>query len=211
MFKLARKTTKNLLLVIGTVCTVPVLVPWYLHPNTHPTVFQNIAVAVGAILLMWAVEFDSSPARKFANFMFWFGLPLIVGVVAWSILQYHRLETISDPVIKGYAGVAITAVTGLALFAMRYWYRMSYGLTEAGVGLYLGWIKWTTATGPFGDLSKDTAFMTGLLTASIYLVVRGLDNVQTGWKARAKRIEDSKGKPAAVAASDPVDIGATKA
>ena len=108
---------------------------------------------------------------------------------------------------KGYAGVGITAVTVLALFAMRYWYRMSYGFAEAGVGLYLAWFKWTTTTGPFGDLSRGTAFMTGLLTASIYLVVRGLDNVQTGWKARAKKIEDAK----AVAASAPVDVGTSKA
>lgn len=92
---------------------------------------------------------------------------------------------------------------------MRYWYRMSYGLTEAGVGLYLAWVKWTTTTGPFGDLSKDTAFMTGLLTASIYLVVLGLDNVQTGWKARAKKIADAKA--AAAAASARVEVGTPKA
>ena len=194
MFKLTRNATKNLIFLVGAALSVPGLISAGM--KLHNPSWSEIGVmATGAVICLWAVELDSSPARKLANFLFWIGLPLIVVVLLLAFTQYSKLEKIADPTLKGYAGVAITAVAGLALFAMRYWYRMSYGITEAAVGLYLAWVKWTTTGGPFGDLSKDTAFMTGLLTASIYLVVRGLDNIHTGWKARAKKIEDAKVTP----------------
>ena len=139
---------------------------------------------IGAAMVMLSVEFDSSRRRLLTNLSFWFGLPLIVGILLWSYVEYQSLQLATDPLRKGYAGVAITLVAGLSLFGMRTWYRITYGLTEIMVGVYLAWVKWTTTTGPLGELSKDSVFVTGLLTASIYLVVRGLDNVQTGWKAR---------------------------
>lgn len=142
----------------------------------------------GGMMFMVSVEFESSRSRLISNVVFWFGLPIITGALLWSFVEYRDLQSVADPIRKGYAGVGITLIAGLALFGMRSWYRISYGATETLVGLYLAWMKWTTTTGPLGELSKDTVFMTGLLTASIYLVVRGMDNMQTGWRARAKRV-----------------------
>jgi hypothetical protein len=74
--------------------------------------------------------------------------------------------------------VEATLAVGLLLFWFRYKYRMVYGITEAGVGLYVAYGLATKEASPYP--LTDPAFIPGYLTAAVYLVVRGLDNVHQG-------------------------------
>jgi hypothetical protein len=70
---------------------------------------------------------------------------------------------------------------GTMLFWFRLRHRSAYGITEALVGLYIAAQKvqqLSQAAGQTKPPGVDLAF--ALLTASVYLVVRGLDNVHQG-------------------------------
>ena len=55
-----------------------------------------------------------------------------------------------------------------------------YGLSEVLVGVSVA-VERTTATTASGASPLDTSFYLAMLTASVYLVVRGLDNIHQGF------------------------------
>jgi hypothetical protein len=85
------------------------------------------------------------------------------------------------------ACVAIVAVFGIAcgLFCLRLYWRALYGLSEATVGLLIA-IGKLRAEDMHLLLSKPDLLM-AILTASIYLMVRGVDNVHQGLYAEKGR------------------------
>lgn len=73
--------------------------------------------------------------------------------------------------------VGITLVAGLVLFVFRLKLRSTYGLTEALVGLV---VAGSRVSSDIDKLGSDPALYLTVLTAGVYLVVRGLDNVHQG-------------------------------
>lgn len=74
---------------------------------------------------------------------------------------------------------AVTALLGVIFFTFRLKFRFIYGITEAMVGLSVaghrvGFVTNSQSTG-------DAELYLAVLTAGIYLVVRGLDNMHQGW------------------------------
>jgi hypothetical protein len=69
-------------------------------------------------------------------------------------------------------------VAGVALFLARLFVRSLYGLTEATAGVYVAMLALTRS--PASDLLNDPKLLMPLLTGSLYLVVRGLDNMFEG-------------------------------
>lgn len=68
-------------------------------------------------------------------------------------------------------------VVGSILYTIRFVYRSLYGLTEAIVGLAVSGQKVINS----GDTGfSDPAFYIAILTAGVYLVVRGFDNIHQG-------------------------------
>jgi hypothetical protein len=163
------------------------------------------AMLLGSFVLMNAAEATQQRRpRWMANFMLMFGLPILAIAVILAVVVIQHLGTITDPRWKGLAGVGATALAGAALFFIRLQYRIVYGLTEVAVGLYLGWDKAKALTGPLGAASRDEAFLMAMLTASIYLIVRGMDNVHVGWRARRAAIKAAaKAEEAKKAAMEP--------
>ncbi|MFM2284312.1 MAG: hypothetical protein RL222_1816, partial [Bacteroidota bacterium] len=73
--------------------------------------------------------------------------------------------------------VLITAIIGLLLFYFRLRLRSIYGFTEAIFGLIIAGNKIAIQNNL--DILNSEFYLT-LLTAAIYLVVRGLDNIHQG-------------------------------
>lgn len=70
----------------------------------------------------------------------------------------------------------LTFMVGLSLFYFRLRARAIYGVTEAAIGLVVAAHRVATE-----DVEiTSTSFYLAILTASVYLVVRGLDNVHQG-------------------------------
>jgi len=114
-----------------------------------------------------------------------FGLPLLGIAVIASVIGVQQLQSVTDPMEKGVAGAVGSLIAGASLFLVRLRYRSVYGLTEVAVGLYLGWDKGAEVVGPLSVASSNRTFLLAMLTASIYLVVRGFDNMHVGWRARS--------------------------
>lgn len=73
--------------------------------------------------------------------------------------------------------VIITLILGLALFYFRLRARSLYGFTEAAIGLTVAANK-VAAENSQSIITSN--FYLAILTASVYLVVRGLDNIHQG-------------------------------
>jgi hypothetical protein len=104
-----------------------------------------------------------------------------------GLLIYAAAATISDllkviwlPQISHertlFAGGFLALAGGAMLFSFRLKYRAVYGLSEATVGVLIAAQKFSDPSGNDAGLSFFIAF----LTAGIYLVVRGLDNMHQG-------------------------------
>lgn len=79
--------------------------------------------------------------------------------------------------VAGLTTALATLLVGLALFYFRLHLRSPYGLTEILIGLAVATQRAAVA-GEGGR--EDAAFYLAVLTAGVYLVVRGLDNVHQG-------------------------------
>ncbi len=73
--------------------------------------------------------------------------------------------------------LAITSILGVILFYFRLRARSIYGITEAGIGLTVAAYKVASED---SQTLATTNFYLVILTASVYLVVRGLDNIHQG-------------------------------
>lgn len=73
-----------------------------------------------------------------------------------------------------------TGVVGAAFFYFRLRQRLLYGATEAFAGIAVAAHR--TSAEPGTGLPSETGFYFAVLTAGVYLVVRGLDNMHQGYK-----------------------------
>jgi len=109
----------------------------------------------------------------------------VVLTIAASVVGYIWLR--SAPLSQGWLVTIVvlaTAIAGAVLFAFRLYARALYGSTEAIVGLLIAGQRAAVETRwPIEDLSFDLA----VLTAGVYLVVRGLDNVHQALKKEPRR------------------------
>jgi hypothetical protein len=123
----------------------------------------------------------------------------LIALFAWarSIIGQPSLGPIRVRII-----VAVSALfIGGVCYFIRSWLRACYGLTEILVGILVALSK--TSETPPGSNNLDVTqvsptFAIAILTASVYLIVRGLDNLVEGVKEES---EDKK---------DPVVTAATR-
>ncbi len=112
-----------------------------------------------------------------------FGL-LIVGALGYCFVAttWDMLRLLYSASGTSYFGaitlMLFTLVTGLLLFLFRLRYRATYGFTEAIAGVCIAGYKFI-AEGANEALTNPNFYL-ALLTAGIYLVVRGLDNIHQG-------------------------------
>jgi hypothetical protein len=95
------------------------------------------------------------------------------GVV--SGLEYRSIAAVAF-------AAAIPVVMGSMLFYFRLRYRSVYGLSEALVGVFVSVYRMSNRSTDADSISPD--FVLAILTASVYLVVRGFDNIHQGLKQK---------------------------
>lgn len=111
----------------------------------------------------------------------------ILGSMLIGLLIYTAIVTIGDalrflwlPQMKQekalLTGGLLALAGGAVLFAFRLKYRSVYGLSEATVGTLIAAQRFSD---PSAQLT-DASFFMVFLTAGVYLVVRGLDNMHQG-------------------------------
>lgn len=121
-----------------------------------------------------------------ALFIYIPGGAIVCGIIyyaGWAVLKdgYLWIQTLVTPRVFAYA-VTPTAVliTGYVLFSFRTHARFFYGIAEALVGVFVAMLRIPSAGGdPF---AWDSTIYLAMLTAGVFLVVRGFDNMQTGLK-----------------------------
>lgn len=79
-------------------------------------------------------------------------------------------------------GVGVTALLGAVFFAFRLKFRFLYGMTEAVAGLAVAGHRVGFATP--SEPGENAALVLAVLTAGVYLVVRGLDNAHQAWTSK---------------------------
>jgi hypothetical protein len=77
------------------------------------------------------------------------------------------------------ATCALTALIGALFFYFRLKLRFFYGLTESAAGIAIAGHRFAQESG--AGLPADTTFYVAVLTAGVYLVVRGFDNMHQAW------------------------------
>lgn len=103
-------------------------------------------------------------------------------VTGLSLLRWLQGGTFR-PGTGSAAVVAILAgLAGLTLFWFRLRMRALYGLSEVAAGLSIA--AWRGFNQAGAGVPGSAEFYVAILTASIYLVVRGLDNVYQGLQGR---------------------------
>lgn len=107
------------------------------------------------------------------------GTMLIVVVGGWiaelSLGLFNLGRQISGKGWQMLAAALATAVAGAFFFVFRLRLRLLYGATEAMVGA--GIAAQRIGSEPGDSLPNETGFYIAILTAGVYLVVRGLDNM----------------------------------
>lgn len=153
-------------------------------------------IAVAVLLVSVGIWFKSSGRQISLWKILKLGLLFIIpGAVAVGALYYSLIASAYDLLFwlwgrwnHPYAGpLAVSAAVlfvGIALFWFRMRLRVTYGLTEILVGVSIASYKYIeTAQGGGPNAAADANLIIALLTAGVYLVVRGLDNMQQGLKA----------------------------
>ena len=110
------------------------------------------------------------------------GLLILSVGEALLLLGSQLSAALTNPASRIYAfpglSAAIVLVVGFALFLIRRKYRSTYGAVEVAVGAVVALIQ-TMEVVTRGQ-TVDGHFVLVMLTAGVYLVVRGLDNVDVG-------------------------------
>jgi hypothetical protein len=115
----------------------------------------------------------------------WIGITL--GLIVIGLSFYIAFASLKDVYLwlQDYEGaritkvsiaIILTAIIGILLFFFRLTARSLYGASEALVGLGIA----ATKVGAVDVEFSNSNFLLTLLTAAVYLVVRGLDNIYIG-------------------------------
>jgi hypothetical protein len=79
-------------------------------------------------------------------------------------------------------GASIILFIGVCLYIMREKWRLAYGLLEVAFAVVYGFFAFQKLREAAGYVESVT------IVAAVYLVVRGVDNVVTGWKVRNENL-----------------------
>ena len=165
-------------------------------PTVHLTV--EVTAILISLLLTVAAFVEVQERRKKREQIFrlkdlqWFFLGLTAVLAFTMTLSGYALATadtaravyawLSNPAINRGDASAVVAVLvcllGVTLFWFRLHMRACYGAVEVLVGIYVA-LSQVQATAP-GVAITERSVLLALLTAGVYLVVRGLDNVHQG-------------------------------
>lgn len=121
----------------------------------------------------WFLYIVAAPAISVVVALIYYGVGVALkDFYLWAIRPANRLHTALF--VLGFAAIAVGAV----LFMFRLRLRFAYGFTESVVGLVVAVSKLSEDLSAKAALSANTYIV--VLTAGVYLMVRGFDNMHTG-------------------------------
>jgi hypothetical protein len=184
-----------LILIAQIVVMLLVLLATWWASEKHGHELLVYSAGGAAVIASVAVIAAGAYAIRQRRFPAWRTLGLgLVGVLIVSLLVMAYFGVIAS-VYDAYLFVTssalsdtsivvlvalITLLAGLLLFFIRLKWRCAYGLSEAAVGVIVASLKFRAdalaATGEMPGAFTGLA----ILTAGVYLVVRGLDNIHQG-------------------------------
>jgi hypothetical protein len=192
---ISEESKKRALGLLGNTGLVTGLLPWVNVLWTHPLddmidVAQNVtivilvALAVATVVRWWLGRTKPGMAWYAVAFiavpMFIFLLSMQFYVLIVSILDlFHWVQSPNlSRAAMLFRGAAIALTLGTILFIIRIKFRSVYGLTEIVAGMVIAADR--VANQSLATGAADMTFYFAVLTAGVYLVVRGLDNVHQG-------------------------------
>lgn len=151
-------------------------------------------VFLGVGIFGWAVE-DKPPRTTpvigtfvltiFAGFGFAVAAPLLQSAIAGLYIVFRSTgeAVIGLPTSSARSvGLILIAIISIGLFMFRIKHRSCYGLTEVAFAMFVGFKQLPNVTTADLDLASSMSIAPVLLTGSVYLAVRGMDNVHQGLK-----------------------------
>lgn len=108
------------------------------------------------------------------------GFSMILGVVyalteLWGYASGNIAASYKTSILVGF----LTLVVGVFFFLIRIIWRFTYGVTEIGAGVFIASYRALGTEHWFSAQNLDLYLV--VLTAGVYLVVRGLDNASQGF------------------------------
>lgn len=181
---------------LGVVISLAIIVCLAYAITTRGWQFFNLplAVSTGFAVLSFILSVTSSAARgpalrllsgvKAALGTILLGvvvLSIIFGVILslkqlWGYASIHIASTYKIPLLVGL----LTFIVGAVFFLVRTVWRVTYGLSEVIAGVCIASYRAFGAEDWFSSVNLDLYLV--VLTAGVYLVVRGLDNIFQGLK-----------------------------
>lgn len=125
-------------------------------------------------IFVWWQMLLTSPLAALMVGMFYFGIFYPI----WAIGVWAYEKSTPSILLAVIIGV-VTLLFGSVLFWIRLRYRAVYGVTEIGVGVLVASHRSYSFSAP--TFVPETDFLLFLLTAGVYLVVRGFDNIYIGF------------------------------
>ncbi len=183
---------------------------WTIYSRSFDTIYRyggRIALPIFVLFLLlgviaYSIKNEESETRWWHKPTNWIGIvgfatigSLIAGFMYYSAgvalkdsYEWATALTLSRD--QRFAVLALIALTaGSVLFLLRHFFRSLYGLTEVIVGVFVATLKIAekapVTSDPAGEISTvlsilNTDAYVAVLTAGVYLVVRGLDNMHQG-------------------------------
>ncbi|MDH4450784.1 MAG: hypothetical protein QE265_09360 [Rhodoferax sp.] len=143
-----------------------------------PTLLAFYAIFALKLVIDKRVETSALTPSKFN----YFGFGYVFVLFGAAFVTFGLYTTVRDGIyyltkLDSVYLVAISALlVGIALFFIRLHVRFWYGAVEVAVGVFVAISVYQSNAG-----KPATSLLLGVLTAGVYLIVRGLDNVHQGW------------------------------
>lgn len=150
----------------------------YLHSQVPDDEYTNHGMAIS-----WPAAIAISIAISL------FASILIAALAGGGLLSREIVHWLSNPWKGSHFGLeGLAAVTALSLFLMRKRARTTYGITEVLAGLF-GLSVYPVAPPNAGETlsAVSAAWIMGVLSL-IYIIIRGLDNIDVGLQLRREKV-----------------------
>jgi len=190
-----RERVKSLFAILSFLAIV-IVPPAYILRTEHYEDYKLLSIAIGAtcsFLFVWidrkyifSQEFLYDEKFIIKVFAFTYFIPVAGGFYYYSLFALLRdVALFAFNLSSIYESVVLTAIfttaSGIILYVFRQRQRVLYGLSEALVGVMAA-VSHVTSGAPHDQIGNLGLYL-GVLTAGIYLVVRGLDNVDQGLRS----------------------------
>ncbi|MBK9284048.1 MAG: hypothetical protein IPM51_06970 [Sphingobacteriaceae bacterium] len=173
-------------------CITVVSIIYCLNARTWEEIIKYVSYVASGLFIVFFLIIVTSVLRSgitkndFKSFVY--ALPLVILLLFFMGLSNYSLFVgikdiflwIMSPSLSKTSTVILTSIftlgLGSALFYFRLRMRTIYGLTEAAIGIVVAGNRALSQIDQF----VSTDFYLAILTASVYLIVRGFDNIHQG-------------------------------